>query len=98
MGAGHVVTTSDISVVVDGHQVAGTAGQSLLAVLTGAGIRVLRYNLVTGDPRGAYCGMGACFECEVEVDGVSGVRACMELAVDGQRVRLGKPERLGTTA
>jgi hypothetical protein len=31
--------------------------------------------------------MGVCFECEGEVDGVSGVRTCLVPAVDGLVIR-----------
>src|ERR1051326_2367792 len=30
----------------------------------------------TGEPRGLFCGMGVCFDCLIQVDGRSNVRAC----------------------
>lgn len=39
--------------------------------------------------RGLWCGIGACFECVVVVDGVAGVRACMTRVWPGMEVRTG---------
>lgn len=77
-----------VSFRVDGRPERATEGQTLLAALLAQGYRALRRNLVTGEPRGGYCGMGVCFECEVEVDGRPGVRACLVPVRDGQDVRL----------
>jgi sarcosine oxidase subunit alpha len=45
---------------------------------------------VTGMPRGPLCGMGSCYECRVEIDGVPQCRSClvecrpgMEIMTDG---------------
>lgn len=78
-----------VVVHVDGRAVPAVDGQTLLGALLAQGHRVLRHNPVTGEARAGYCGMGVCFECEVEVDGRAQVRACMEPVRDGQRVRLG---------
>lgn len=91
-GAGGVV------VHVDGRALPATDGQTLLGALIAEGYRVLRDNPVTGEPRGGYCGMGVCFECEVEVDGRPQVRACMELVRDGQRVHLAASAPTTTSA
>jgi predicted molibdopterin-dependent oxidoreductase YjgC len=66
-----------VQIQVDGRAVAALDGQSVAGALHQAGIAVLRRNPVTGEPRGAFCGMGVCFECEVTIDGVPGARACM---------------------
>jgi D-hydroxyproline dehydrogenase subunit alpha len=41
----------------------------------------------SGDPRGLYCGIGVCFECVVDVEGVGRVRSCLQRAEPGMRVR-----------
>jgi ferredoxin len=33
-----------------------------------------------GSPRGVYCGMGACFQCRVILNGNMNIRACKTLA------------------
>ena len=64
------------SIVVDGHAITARPGESVAASLTAA--RVLRLRTSErGGERGMYCGMGACFECLVTIDGVPGQRACL---------------------
>lgn len=76
----------DCTIVVDGLDASAISGQSLVAALHRRGQSVLRRNLVTGEPRAAFCGMGVCFECEVTVDGIPGRRACMVHVRPGMRV------------
>jgi hypothetical protein len=78
-----------VDIVVDGHAVAAVEGQSLAGALHQAGVTVLGRNPVTGEPRSAFCGMGVCFECELTVDGVPGIRACMTHVRAGLRVDTG---------
>ncbi|WP_326821001.1 (2Fe-2S)-binding protein [Streptosporangium sp. NBC_01756] len=73
-------------IVVDGNSVHAVDGISLAAVLVGERRWSLRRNPVGDDPRGPFCGMGVCFECEVTVDGRPGVRACITKIYDGMRV------------
>jgi NADPH-dependent 2,4-dienoyl-CoA reductase/sulfur reductase-like enzyme len=70
------VRGTEIKIFVDGAEMSAMDGQSLAGALHSTGRRVLRRNLVTGEPRAPFCGMGVCFECEVLVDGVPS-RACM---------------------
>lgn len=39
-----------------------------------------------GRPRGVFCGIGVCFDCLVEVNGVPDVRACLRELADGDVV------------
>jgi aerobic-type carbon monoxide dehydrogenase small subunit (CoxS/CutS family) len=77
----------DCYVHVDGTRVECLSGQTLAAVLVAHGTWHFRRNPVVGDPRGPYCGMGVCFECEIEVDGVPDVRACMTHVREGMVIR-----------
>jgi len=73
----------------DGARVTGRQGESLAAALLAEGFAVLRHTPVSAQPRGAFCMMGACFECLVEIDGRT-VQACMVAVRDGLVVnRLG---------
>ena len=40
-----------------------------------------------GRRRGLYCGMGQCYECVAEIDGVPGTRTCMMRVRNGMQVR-----------
>lgn len=75
-----------VEIRVDGRTVRAVAGQSVAGALHQAGIDVLRRNPVTGEPRGAFCGMGVCFECELTIDGAVGQRACLAHVHAGMRI------------
>ncbi len=60
---------------------------SLAAALLNAGYTAFRHS-VSGEPRGPVCGMGACFECRVTIDGMPGRRACLEPVRNGMQVIL----------
>lgn len=78
-----------ITIVVDGATIETLEGRSLASVLHAAGMVASRRNPVTGEERGAFCGMGVCFECEVTVDGRGDVRACMTDVREGLVVTTG---------
>jgi aerobic-type carbon monoxide dehydrogenase small subunit (CoxS/CutS family) len=42
---------------------------------------------VTGMPRGPVCGMGICYECRVEIDGVAHCRSCLVGCRPGMEIR-----------
>ena len=64
------------TVLVDGVPVYALTGQSVAATLVQAGIWRFHRHPISGEPRGPYCGMGVCFECELNIDGLTR-RACL---------------------
>ncbi|WP_160573887.1 (2Fe-2S)-binding protein [Actinomadura physcomitrii] len=74
-----------LRITVDGEPVAGVAGQTIAGVLLASGRRTWRSG-PSGAPRGVFCGIGACFDCLVTVNGVRDVRACRRRARDGDTV------------
>ena len=74
----------------DGQPVEGLEGETLAAALAASGIRELRHTR-SGERRGLYCGMGACFDCLVTVDGRASQRACLTKVAEGQQVRSTMP-------
>lgn len=76
----------DISVTVDGQEVPARSGETILSLLFAMGRKDISINdkdVVSG----AYCGMGVCFCCMVEVNGVPKVRACKARLSDGMAIR-----------
>lgn len=73
-------------ILVDGAPVPAAPGQSVAAALLAAGIVNLRES-PRGAPRGAFCLVGTCQECLVEIDGHL-VLACGVAARPGQYIRL----------
>ena len=74
-----------ISFAFDGKPIAALEGETIAAALSAAGIVAFR-RTASGAPRGLHCGMGACFDCVVSVDGRIGQRACLTKAADGMVV------------
>ena len=62
------------------------AGSMVAAAVLEAGVSSFRRS-VSGEARGPLCGMGICFECRVNVNGVAHVRSCQTLCENGMDVR-----------
>ena len=71
----------------EGEAVTARAGESVAAALLAHGVRHTRQSLVTAEPRAAYCLIGACFECLMEIDGRANRQACLTEVRDGMAVR-----------
>ena len=72
-------------------------GANLAAALLAAGVDTFRQTAHRGVGRGPYCMMGACFDCLVEVDGVSR-QACMMQVSEGLNIRPARRLREGPYA
>lgn len=74
-----------ISFLFDGEPVMAYEGETVAMALWAAGIRALRTSPVRAEPRGVFCGMGACQECVVSIDGRRR-ESCMTIVRDGLHV------------
>ncbi|MGW0434784.1 (2Fe-2S)-binding protein [Micromonospora sp. NPDC003197] len=70
----------------DGRPIATDGQRSIAAALLDAGIRSWRTTRVRGRPRGVFCGIGVCFDCLVQVNGMPDQRACLVTARPGDVV------------
>ena len=70
----------------DGEPVPALPGQTVAAALWSSGRMSWRTTRNGGRPRGAFCGMGVCFDCLVVLDGRPNVRACLAPARPGAQV------------
>jgi glycine/D-amino acid oxidase-like deaminating enzyme len=84
-----------VTIHFDGRPIAALEGETIAAALSAAGIVAFR-RTASGAPRGLYCGMGACFDCVVAVDGRIGQRACMTKVADGIMVTGAAPVTLAS--
>ncbi len=75
----------------DGRSTEALAGETIAAALSAAGIVAFRHT-PTGAPRGLHCGMGACYDCVVTVDGRIGQRACLTKVAGGMVVTGAPPD------
>nr|WSW66019.1 (2Fe-2S)-binding protein [Streptomyces sp. NBC_00995] len=70
----------------DGQPVRALPGQSIAAALWAASVLTWRTTRVNGRPRGAFCGIGSCFDCLATVNGRPNRRACLLPARPGDVV------------
>ena len=82
-----------VTIQFDGRPIAALEGETIAAALSGAGIVGFR-RTASGAPRGLHCGMGACFDCVVTVEGRIGQRACLTKVADGMQVTGATPATL----
>jgi len=71
----------------DDRPITAPAGVSIAAALLLNGVGPFRATPVTSAPRAAYCMMGVCFDCLVEVDGTPSRQACLIPVQEGMIVR-----------
>ena len=73
-----------IGLNVNGQRVEVPAGASVAAAVATLGVPFRQSR--SGQPRAPVCGMGVCFECRVQIDGVAQLRACMTPVREGMQV------------
>ncbi len=79
-----------VTIRFDDQPVEALEGETVAASLSAAGIVALRRTL-DGAARGLHCGMGACQDCVVTIDGRIGQRACVTTVRAGMDIRSGPP-------
>jgi D-hydroxyproline dehydrogenase subunit gamma len=77
--------SEQIAVSVNGRRVTVTAGSSVAVavMIAGASCRTS----VSGEPRGPLCGMGICYECRAEINGVAHRRSCQIACTAGMEIK-----------
>ncbi|MEY3684215.1 MAG: hypothetical protein RLZZ394_46, partial [Actinomycetota bacterium] len=78
------------------QRLSGTNGDSIASAMVRNSKLICREN-ESGEPRGIFCGMGVCNECQVEVDGESGVLACMRSLHAGAKIHRQEQHRHSPT-
>ena len=82
----------------DGREIEALPGETIAAALAAADIVAVR-QARSGAPRGPFCGMGACFDCLVTVDGRPNQRACLTKVAGRHVTASSRPaRRRGTPA
>ncbi|TWD79961.1 pyruvate/2-oxoglutarate dehydrogenase complex dihydrolipoamide dehydrogenase (E3) component [Kribbella amoyensis] len=78
---------ASMQISVDGQPVQALPGQTVAAALMAAGRDSWRTTRgAEAKPRGVFCGIGACFDCLVVVNGVPDVRACQRTIAPGDSI------------
>lgn len=84
-----------VDVTWDGETFSLSEGSNLAAALLAAGVDVFRHTPVSNAPRAPFCMMGACFDCLVEIHGVTR-QACMLEVTEGMVIA--RPQEMGAHA
>lgn len=83
------LSDSDVDLVkiqINGHRISVPAHRSVWSAMALVGETITRLAPVTGAPRSAYCAMGVCFECLVQIDGLPNQQACQIEVYEGMCV------------
>jgi hypothetical protein len=75
-----------IEIFVNGRRETAREGDTVAAALWALGIKGFRLSRKNREPRGPFCFMGRCNDCEVTVDGKPRVKACMTAVREGMRI------------
>ncbi|MFC8723270.1 (2Fe-2S)-binding protein [Kitasatospora sp. NPDC057198] len=74
------------TILFDGRPVPALPGRTLAAALWADGVLAWRTTRSGGRPRGAFCGIGQCFDCLATVNGSPNQRLCLLPAEHGDTV------------
>ncbi|MBI6951917.1 MULTISPECIES: cyanide-forming glycine dehydrogenase subunit HcnA [unclassified Pseudomonas] len=76
---------ADLTIHLNGTPVVAAPGETVLSVLNAVGLRQVARN-DHGQLSGAYCGMGVCHCCLVQIDGRPKRRACQTVVKPGMSI------------
>jgi len=74
----------------NGIEMTGYEGETIAAALHAASVKVLGYSPYLHRPRGFYCAIGNCAQCNMVVNGEANVRTCVTLLKEGDIVETQK--------
>jgi predicted molibdopterin-dependent oxidoreductase YjgC len=83
--AAHVQRGPEVRLSIDGEAILAYEGETIATALLTAGRRTFRHT-ISGKPRGIFCGIGLCYDCLVNIEGMGNVRACVTPVHEGMRV------------
>ena len=70
----------------DGKPLEAFSKETVAAALLANGINIFRRSIREKRPRGFFCGIGRCCSCNMIINGVPNVRACVTRVEDGMTV------------
>jgi predicted molibdopterin-dependent oxidoreductase YjgC len=78
-----------VEIVVDGRAAVASETDTVAAALLVLGVSPFRRTHGGNAPRTVWCGMGACFDCLVTVDGEGNRQACLTPVRPGMTIETG---------
>ena len=82
----HMPQRKALTFFFNGQPLTAYEGDTVAAALTAQGVRVFRHSRKRHEPRGVFCAIGHCTDCVMTINGVPGVKTCMEKVQEGMRV------------
>ena len=76
-----------VTVNIEGEDVQVPKGETVAATVLVHNLGYTRTSPLSGKPRAPLCMMGVCFECLMEIDGLSNVQACQIEVAEGMKIR-----------
>ncbi len=78
----------EVGLTINGQYYRVPAGSSVWAAMILVHETTTRLSPVTEKKRSAYCAMGVCYECLVEIDGIPNQQACLKEVKEGMQVAM----------
>lgn len=85
--------SSQFQIELDGKKLNAVQGQTIAEVLLSNQELIFR-KTPKNVPRGPFCGMGVCYECQMKINDVPNVRTCIAEATPGCSVETQKDSRI----
>ena len=76
-----------IHVYINGKKIKANNGESVAATLLENNISFFKKHEISNEKRSAYCMMGVCYDCLVEIDGTPNMQSCMIKTVSGMNIK-----------
>ncbi len=83
----------EVEIYVNGKREIAREGDTVASALWAMGVRQFRRSRKRGEPRGPFCFIGRCSDCEVTINGRPRVKACLTRVQKGMRIEI--PEESG---
>ncbi len=77
-----------VRIYFEDREVIAERGDSVAAALLAAGEKHFHDAVISATPRAPLCMIGNCFDCLVEIDGVTNRQACRIEVAEGMQVRI----------
>ena len=76
-----------VTVTVNSQSVTAPEGQTVWATMALAGQLATRKAALSGEGRSAFCAMGVCFECLIQINGMPNQQACLRRVSEGMNIQ-----------
>jgi len=76
-----------VTIEFEGKPIVANANETVAAALLASGVEFMRTTAKEKKKRAAYCQMGVCFDCLVEIDGKANQQSCMTRVANGMKIK-----------